>query len=403
MPTFAYKAKSSPHQAVEGLLEAESRAAALDKLARQGLTPMRVEERAPSAAEGGLSFLRRVPAKDVALLTRQLSDLLESGVPLLKSLRIVRGQTHHPRLARVLGEIIAAVEGGLPLSEAMALHRDLFGPLQAALVRVGESAGVLGPSLARLSEFSEQAEELRTRVRTALIYPLLIACVGALTVVFLMLFVVPRLAGMFADMGEPLPLVTRALLGVSGFLLGPGGIFTLVLVPVAFFLARKAFAGEKARARLDRFLFRIPVWGNVSRQVAVARFARTMATLLNGGVPILDALKSAAEAVGHASLRSQVLSVAALVREGAPLSESLRRMPDFPPYLCQMIAVGEEGNILEKSLQKVAGNYEREADRAMKVMTSLLEPAMILGVGGVIGLIVIALLLPIFQITAFVK
>ncbi len=403
MTTYAYRAKEGPGKTVEGLLEAETRALALDKLARQGLTPIRVEERSPSAGGGGLAFLKRVPAKDVTLLTRQLSDLLESGVPLLKSLRIVRGQTHHPRLARVLGEVVTAVEGGSPLSEAMARHRDLFGPLQAALVRVGESAGVLGPALARLSEFSEQAEELRTRVRTALIYPLLIACVGALTVVFLMLFVVPKLAGMFSDMGQPLPMVTRVLLGVSGFLLGPGGLFTLVLIPVAVLLVKKALSGEKARARLDRLLFRIPLWGNVARQVAVARFARTLATLLGGGVPILDALKSAAEAVGHGSLREQVLSVAALVREGAPLSESLRRMPDFPPYLCQMIAVGEEGNILEKSLQKVAGTYEREADRAMKVMTSLLEPAMILGVGSVIGVIVIALLLPIFQITAFVK
>ena len=403
MTTYAYRAKEGPGKTVEGLLEAETRALALDKLARQGLTPIRVEERSPSAGGGGLAFLKRVPAKDVTLLTRQLSDLLESGVPLLKSLRIVRGQTHHPRLARVLGEVVTAVEGGSPLSEAMARHRDLFGPLQAALVRVGESAGVLGPALARLSEFSEQAEELRTRVRTALIYPLLIACVGALTVVFLMLFVVPKLAGMFSDMGQPLPMVTRVLLGVSGFLLGPGGLFTLVLIPVAVLLVKKALSGEKARARLDRLLFRIPLWGNVARQGAVARCARTLATLLGGGGPILDAVKSAAEAVGHGSLREQVLSVAALVREGAPLSESLRRMPDFPPYLCQMIAVGEEGNILEKSLQKVAGTYEREADRAMKVMTSLLEPAMILGVGSVIGVIVIALLLPIFQITAFVK
>jgi type II secretory pathway component PulF len=402
MTAYAYKAKSGPGPTLEGTIEAESRPAALDKLARQGLTPVRVEELAP-AGDRGPALLGGIPAKEVGLTLRQLSDLLDSGVTLLKALRIVRAQARHPRLARALGEISSAVEGGVSLSEAMGRHRGLFGPLHGSLVRVGETAGALGMSLSRLSEVAEQEEELRARVRAALVYPLLIAGVGALTVVFLLLFVVPRLAGIFADTGQPLPLVTRMLLGVSGFLWGWGGLAALVAVPAAVWGARRAWADEALRARVDRRLFRLPVWGDAARKVAVARFARTLATLLSGGVPILEALKGSADAVGHPALKEQILAAAALVREGAPLSESLRRAPDFPSFLCQMIAVGEEGNILEKSLQKAAVTYEREADRAMKLLSSLLEPAMILAVGGVIGVIVIALLLPIFQITAFVK
>jgi type II secretory pathway component PulF len=352
---------------------------------------------------------RRVPlwggisGRDLVLFTRELADLLESNVPLIRALKVVQKQTGNRRLGSVVASVVSFVEGGSSFSEALRRFPEVFPPLYGSLARAGEVGGMLGTTLGRLAEFLEQEEELKSRLMAAAAYPSLIAVVGAGTVVFLMTFVVPKLAGMFVDTGQPLPYMTRALMAASSFILGPGGLCVVGGAIVAGFGFRRERVRRVLIQTARRAVVRIPLWGQVLKRVAVARFARTLSALLAGGVPIVDALNVTADVMGHAVMREQVLRAAILVREGMSLSESLKRMPDFPLFIRNMISVGEEGNTLEKSLQKAAATYEREADRAMKLATSLMEPLMILVVGSVIGGIVVSLLLPIFQMPTFVK
>jgi len=403
MATFIYQAKAGPQKIVEGLLEAESRQGALDKISKMGYFPVRVDESGEEKErQSSLPFMRRVGIMDLSLFTRQLSDLLESGVPLMKALRVVEDQTENKKLSQIIREIRAQVKDGKSLSDGMKSYPDVFSNVYTSLIRAGEVGGILGSTLSRLSEFAEGEDELRSKVIAAMAYPALISIVGVGTVLFLVAFIVPRLAGMFADMGQSLPWMTVLLTRASGLLtrywwagilLAGGGIAALSAG------SRK----EKGRLFLDKAVLRMPLWGTVIKKVAIARFARTLGMLLTGGVPILDALKVVTGALNHAVLEEQLGNAAQSVQHGASLSESLKGMPDFPAFICNMIAVGEEGNLLEKALFKVAVTYERQADRAVKMMTSLLEPLMILAVGSVIGFIVIAMLLPIFQIHSFMK
>jgi general secretion pathway protein F len=402
MPTFLYKAKTGPGKPVQGLLEAESRLTALDKLSRLGYVPITLEETAPDDDKTRpWTFQPRIRPKDLSLFTRQLADLLESGLPLIRALEVVEVQTENKRLARLLRDIRDQIKGGRAFSDAMEQFPRAFSPVYVNLVRAGEVGGVLGAALNRLSELTEQEDDLRSRLQAAMAYPLLIAVVGVATLFFLLTFVVPRLAGMFSETGQALPLLTRLLIGASDLLIG---YWWVPVVALAGLVAALRSGHSLARqAALDQMLLSLPLWGPLMKKVAIARFARTLGTLLASGVPILDALQVVSHVLGHAAFQAQVMEASRSVQQGASLAESLRPLPAFPAFLCHMIAVGEEGNMLEKSLQKVAATYEREADRALKMMTTLLEPAMILAIGSVIGAVVICMLLPIFQISVFVK
>jgi len=399
MTSFRYKGKSGPGRVVEGVLEAENRLAALGQLSRQGYFPLFLEERSGAESIPRRPWGRRVSSQDVCLLARQLADLLESGVPLLRALILVQDQTGSATLARIVREIVDQVRGGQPLSKALKDYPAIFSPLIVSLIYAGEVGGTLHITLERLADFLEQEGDFKSRVRAALVYPCLIALVGLGTVVFLMSFAVPRLADMFSDMGQSLPLVTRLLIGLSAAITSYGG-----------WMAAPALAGgalwlfyAPPGKRPGRILRRIPIWGPVVQKSAIARFARTLATLLAGGVPIVQALRVVSDVLDNQAFKSGILEVSRQVEQGRSLSECLHEVPGLPAFICQMVAVGEEVNALERSLNKVASAYERETDRAMKLAATLLEPAMILLIGSVVGAVVIAMLLPIFQISAFVK
>ncbi len=363
---------------------------------------MLVEEKKEEHRRKGLaSFFQRVPSKDISLFTRQLSDLLESGVPLLRALRVAREQTENALLAEVLGEMVSRIEGGDSLSGALKRYPRIFSPLHVSLTRAGEAAGTLGTMLQRLSDFTEQEDEIRSKVQTAMAYPLFILAMGLGTVLFLVSFVVPRLADLFADMGQSLPLMTRVVVqaghGVTAF-------WWIPLVLAAFFpVLWRGERKEKWKTGWERLVLKVPLWGGLVRKTALARFTRTLGTLLAGHVSLIEALQVSAGVIQNSLMRDQLLQAAKRVQDGASLARSLRDLPDFPVFLSNMVAVGEEGNSLDRSLQKVAATYERDLERTLKVATSLMEPVMILGVGLVIGFIVVALLLPIFQIPTFVK
>jgi type II secretory pathway component PulF len=402
MSRFRYKAKSGPAQVMEGLLEAESRVAALDQLSQKGYFPVRLEEQADPSKNRRWPFSSGVSRKDRSLFTRQLADLLESEVPLLKALELTREHTNNAALIRLTGDIVDQVRGGERLSEALRNAPLIFPPLYVSLIHAGEVGGTLSVTLGHLADFIEQEDDFRSRVQAALAYPLLITFVGIGTVVFLVTFAVPRLAAMFTDMGQSLPPLTRFLISLSAGMTSIGRWWIAILLAGGF-LGLAAGLRKKTKTASSRLLFQIPIWGPVAQKSVIARFARTLSTLLAGGVPVVEALRVVANVVDPPSLKDGVLEAAQKVEQGASLSESLKEAPGFPTFIRQMIAVGEEVNALEKSLNKAATAYERETDRALKVATSLLEPCMILFIGTLVGAIIVAMLLPIFQISAFVK
>ncbi len=404
MPTFLYKAKDVNGKMLEGMLEADTRLLAVDKLSQKGCFPVSVEEKSQGTGENKsfFSFWKRVSANDLSVFTRQLSDLLESNVPLLRALKVAGEQAEKKELRRIVQEVRTRIESGLSFSQSLEPYADIFSSVYRSLVHAGEVSGMLAVTLNRLADFTEQEDELRSKIRSAMIYPSFIALVGIAIVMFMMTFVVPRLTDLFSDMGQHLPWITQALVSCSGFV---SQYFFLLLVLFAgvLVLIKTGNRAEKLQSFFSRLFLRMPVWGQLIKKTAVARFAKTLSALLSGGVPMLEALKVVSDVLGHSLLKDQVLQAAQSVKHGAGLAESLKSMPDFPDFICNMIAVGEEANILEKSLQKVAGHYERESDRAFKMMTSFIEPAMILLIGSVILFIVIALLLPIFQISTLVN
>jgi len=348
------------------------------------------------------SFAFAARKADVGSFTRELADLLDADVPLLRALILVKEQAGREGLARILGRVVGDVEKGESLAGALGRHGAVFSNVYVGLVRAGETSGNLASALGRLAEYLEGEHELRAKVATAVAYPALIAAVGFGTVVFLLTSVVPRLADFFVDAEQELPLVTRLLLEVSVGVSRFGWVVALVLLMGVAAMARGGL-GKGTDAWVAHVAAKIPWLGTALRKVAVARFARTLSMLLAAGVPIVEALRHVEGTIGDLGLRARLSTVARLVRGGAGLAESFRRFPEFPPFLCHMVTVGEEGNSVERSLEKVTAVYEREADRAMKLLTSLLEPLLILTVGSVVGLIVTAMLLPIFQVPAFVK
>jgi len=401
MRKFRYKAKDSRKEMVTGILEADTEQEALAKLSQMGYFPLSIERDEASAEEQSvpqsLGFFTKVRRRDITIFTRQLADLLESGLPLMRALDILREQTESRRLKEVLASLASQVREGKSFSEALTLYPKIFSNLYVNMVKSGELGGMLSEVLARLADFGERAEELRAKVRAALAYPILILFVGMATVAVLLIFVVPKLVSLFQDMGQILPLPTRILVEVSQGLVQYWWVI-LSVVALGIFLLRRGGLPQGVRLALDGVKLRLPVWGSLIKKVEIASFARSLATLLGHGVPILQAMQVVVQATENELLRGEFKRIGEQIKGGTTLSQEIRRGRLFPPLVTNMVAVGEEAGTLDRSLLKIADTYEREADRAMKLMTSLVEPVMILVMGSVVGFIVISMLMPIFQI-----
>jgi type II secretion system protein F len=401
MRKFRYKARDSGKKMIEGQLEAETDQEALEKLSQMGYFPLSVqrEDAAPGgpAAARPAGLFRRIRRRDVAFLSRQLADLLESGLTLMRALDVVREESESPRLREMLADLAAQVRDGKSLSEAMASYPKVLSPFYVSMVRSGEVGGGLEGVLARLADFAEKEDELRGKVRAAMAYPALILSVGVGTVAVLLIMVIPKLVSLFEEVGQVLPLPTRILVEVSRGLATYWWLLGSIAVS-GVFLVRRWGRSPDGRASLDQIILRLPVLGPLLRKVEIARFARSLATLLTNGVPILRAIQVVAQATGNALLRGELQHIGEQLKRGTTLSQGMRRGGMFPALVAHMVAVGEEAGTLDRSLFKIADTYEREADRAMKVMTSLVEPVMILVMGSVVAFIVISMMLPIFQI-----
>ena len=408
MPKFIYKAKKNPAEFIEGTIEAENLDSAIDKITKLGFVPLDVlvdlyHEKPKVKKIKSLSFsFSQIKLSDVGLLTRQLSDLIDAGVPILRALSVVVNQTKNPHLKDIVIKMHAFVKDGSTLSEAMAQHPAVFSALYINMVKSGEVGGNLDIVLNRLAEFVDKDLEVRNKIRSSLIYPALILIVGCVTIFVLLTFVVPRLTIIFDDLTESLPLPTIILMGVSGFF---ARFWWLVIGLIGFllFYFKKFKSSLKGKMWFDRNKLKIPVFGNFIKEVEIGRFARTLATLLESGVTIVAALESVWAVLDNEILKEEIKKASEKVAGGTGLTMALKECQYFPEMAINMIAVGEESGRLEQALYKLADSYERQSDRSVKIVTSLLEPLMIVGVGSIVFFIVMAVVLPIFKMNQIIK
>jgi type II secretion system protein F len=399
MARFRYKAKRGSKEEVSGSIEAENKNTALHKLTSIGYFPISIEQVEESVSRKSALFLfRKVAIRDLSIFTRQLSDLLEAGLPLVRALSVLEKQTENRFLQRIIADLRNSVQDGNTFSSSLQKHRKIFSDLYISMVKSGETGGNLENVLLRLAEFQESQEELTTTVRTAMAYPALMAAVGTITIIVLITFVIPKIVSMFQELNQTLPLPTVILLNISYFIrdfwwIIIGGFFLI------YFVFARVTKTQEGKVILDRFKLSFPLMGQLILRAEIARFARTLSTLLNNGVPILESLTVVINIMENETLKEDARVARREVREGSSLAKGLGKGSYFPAFVNNMIAIGEESGSLEKSLLKVSISYEREVDKTVKTLTSLLEPLMILTMGLIIGFIVVAMLLPIFEIS----
>ncbi len=399
MPLFEYTGLNAQGKKVSGVIEAPGKKAVAQKLRGQGIFPtdLREESAAPARRSfSGVGFGKKIPIVELAAATRQLATLLGAGLPLDEALGTVAAQLEQPTLSRALGRVREEVVQGEALHAALAEHPRIFPALYVNMVQVGENSGTLDQVLQRLADFLEDQARMKSRVRAAMAYPLLMALIGTGVLFFLFAFVVPKVTRMLEDLGQTLPWPTRMLIETSD-IMGQWWWLLALLVAAAILALRHYGQSAEGRMRFDRLALTAPLFGKLNLLIATARLTRTLGTLLQSGVPLLKALDIVQNLMENRVLRQAIADTSVAVREGEGLSAPLKRSGVFPPMVAQMAAVGERSGELEDMLFRVSDAYEHQVDMTITGMLSLLEPAMILVMGGAVGFIVMAILLPIFQ------
>jgi len=403
MSTYSYKATDSSGKIVNGSLEAEGEKGVVAELHNMGFIPIRIALSKGSGKRFDIdiskqitSFFKGVSGKDILGFTQDLSTLLESGLPVDRALSILIGAAEKEKVKEVVGDILKTVQGGGYLSDAMAKHPKIFSKFYVNMVRAGEAGGVLESVLERLGAFLESSQDLKDYIKSALVYPLFLVFVGGASIIILLTFVIPKFSVIFSDMGQAIPFSTRFLLGLSEVLRAYWWVILGGLGAIFFFL-RRYLITQAGRLRLDRNKLSLPIAGELVKKIEVARFARTLGTLTKSGVPILQALVLVKDIIGNRVIAKSMEKVYERVKEGDKLSKPLSDSGIFPSLAIQMITVGEETGRLDSMLLRVAENYEKMVKDTVKRFISLLEPAMILAMGLVVGFVVISMLMAIFS------
>lgn len=405
MPKYIYKAKKGPTEIFEGKIEAGNKKRATIKLGQMNLYPIFIEEETELFIKNsgrGRFFKSHFKLKDLSNFTRQLSNLLDSGLTMLNALDVLIEQTGSQSIIVTIRLLRDDIRDGTTFSQALKKHPKIFNSLYVNMVASGEVSGSLESVLARLADFLEKDEELLSKVRASMAYPAVMAIVGCVTVFILLTFVAPRLTEVFMDMGQALPLLTKILLIVSNFL-SKFWLFIIIGIVIIAGLFKRWAESSEGRKIFDEQKLKLPVFGAFILKTEIARFGRTLGTLVANGVPIIDALGVTTAIVQNVILRDELDKARGEVIQGSPLSKALKTQKHFPAMLVNMIAVGEESGALERSLLKVADTYDTEVDASVKIFTSLIEPSLILSLGIIVGLIVVAMLLPIFQLNLMVR
>ena len=404
MPVFEYIAIDRSGKSRKGIIDADSARGARQKLRSDGIYPTRLEEthadeisETPSRLQFKLP-LQRVRRAELVSTTRQLATLLSAGLPLVSALSGVLEQVKRPALRKVLSQVRERVKEGMSLANALMEHPAVFPSVYTAMINAGETSGTLELVVERLADFGEQQLALQRKIRSTLAYPLLMLIVGVGVVVFLMAYVIPRVTQIFVDMKQELPLPTTVLIGVSGLFQKYWPLALLAVIGFIF-AARFYVNTDAGRRRYDRMLLKLPVVGVIVEKVAIARITRTLGTLLHNGVPLLNAMEIVRSLVGNVVLRQALEEARQEISEGASITAPLARGGVFPPSVIQMISVGEQSGNLEGMLFKVADTFDSEVETSVTTFTSLLGPFMILFLAFFVGFVVLAVLLPIFEMS----
>lgn len=405
MALFGYKVRSPQGNVLTGTMEAREQRMVIDRLRHQRFIVLEIGEIKKSASKDlldSINFLKKkVKQKDLVLFSRQLSTLIGAGVPIVQGLTILLDQIENPAFKKVITSVREDIESGTSITEALSRHPTVFSELYVNMVRSGELGGILDIILERLSAYQESAAALRGKIRSAMVYPAVIALVAGGVTTFLMIVVVPMFVKIFQQVGAQLPLPTQILLMVSNFL--KRYIIFLIIALIAFVVGlRQYYKTETGGMYIDTLLLRLPLFGLLLRKVAVAKFTRTFGTLVKSGVPILQALETVAKTSGNRVVEKAVLQAKESIREGERISDPLKASGVFPPMVTQMISVGEETGNLDAMLSKIAEFYEQEVDAAVSGLTSLIEPVVVVFMGVIIGAIAIAMYMPMFQLGALV-
>ena len=403
MPQFEYKVKKGPGTVTSGVLEADSQRAAVARLQDMGYFPIAVDPYEGDDRKDTLrQALARVRLKDRNLFFRQLANLIESGMPITRALGTILEQTENPKLGKIVEQLREDVQKGTSFAEAMEQHPKVFPSMLYNMVRAGETGGMLEEVLWRIVSFGEQEEELQGKAVSAMIYPAFLLIIGSAAVFILLSFVFPKFLTIFEDFNATLPLPTRIVMGVCDFM---GKFWWAVLLALAGLIAglTSYVRTDAGRRNLHALLLRIPVVRDVVQRYEMAKFARTLGTLLDNGVPVLTALKVTVDTLTNVIIAEEVDMIHGRVIDGDSISDSLRQTKHFPPMVINMFAVGEEGGRLGSVTARIADAYDNEVDRAVKALAALFEPILIVLMGVVIGFLVIAMLLPMLTLSSHVR
>jgi type IV pilus assembly protein PilC len=399
MPVYVWVAQTKKGRKLKGEIDAANEAIALSQLKKRNFTVKKLKPKPKDIFEN-ISFLKpKVTNKDIVVFTRQFSTMIDAGLPLVQGLTILGEQCENPTFKAILKEITKDVEGGSTLAEAMKKHPKVFDSLFVNLVAAGEVGGILDTILRRLAQFIEKAEKLKGQIKGAMTYPIVVMAIAIIVIAVILVFVIPVFEDMFKSFGSALPAPTQIVVNMSRFL--KGNIHWVILAAGALIYGLKRYRGTvSGRKQTDALFLKLPVFGNLLKKTAVARFTRTLGTMISSGVPILDALEIVAKTAGNVVIEEIIYEVRGSIAEGQTIAEPLSENDIFPGMVIQMIAVGEATGALDSMLEKIADFYDEEVDAAVAALTSMLEPLLMLFLGGSIGGLVIAMYLPIFGMAA---
>ncbi|GMT42143.1 MAG: type II secretion system protein F [bacterium] len=397
MPVFVYKYQTRVGIKT-GEIDVETIEAAQAFLRKQRITPKSLKPKPKDL----LAFMGASPPsqKELVVFVRQFSTMIDAGLPLVQCLEILGGQAQNQFFAKSIMEVKARIEQGDTFADSLRRHPKIFDTLFCNMVEAGEVGGILDIILQRLAAYIEKAAALRGKIKSAMVYPISIMVIATVVVVFLLVFIIPSFASMFQEMGgRELPAVTRSVMFISDTMIGYWYVFVGGPVGIVFLL-RKIYSTDKGHLMLDKIILRVPVLGMLVQKVAVAKFSRTMSTLISSGVPIIEGLEITAKTSGNRVIEDSVIEVIEDIKQGKGLADPLRMQGVFPPMVVQMIEVGEQTGALDTMLSKIADFYDQEVDDAVDALTSLMEPLLMVFLGVVVGYVVIAMYMPIFQMGA---
>ncbi len=397
MASYVWKAMDFTGAKSTGDVEAETKQVVADQLKARGLIVLEIADK-HSSKEINLELFRRVKATDLTVFARQLSTMVSSGMTILRALYVLEAQTENKLLVETVSAVRKDVEAGLPLSDALERHPDVFSPLFVAMTRAGETGGVLESALLRVADQLEKEDSLRRQVKSAMVYPTVVISFAIAVLIGLVTFLVPVFVGTFKQFGGDLPAITKVTVAVSDVMTGYWWAVILVTIGVVVTF-RKWKKSESGRPQWDALRLRVPFKiGDIVQKVALARWSRTLSALVSAGVPLMQALDITAKTAGNSVVENAMGAVVDSVKRGGTIAEPLKSAPVFPTMVTQMVAVGEETGALDQMLTKIADFYEDQVDAAVKSLTSILEPVMLVIVGGLVGFIVISMYLPLFKV-----